>query len=511
MPPGQRLCKGAYAVKTKAFMDRDFLLETETPQELFHETAEREPIFDYHCHLSPKDIADNRQFPTLTDIWLSGDHYKWRVMRAAGIDESLITGGADPYEKFRAWASTVPLLIGNPLYHWTHMELQRDFGIREPLSEKTAPSIWERANALLADGSLSVKKIFERFSVYAVGTTDDPADSLEWHRQIAADTAEIGSIPTRVVPTFRPDKALNIEQADFPAYIEALSKASGVNISSADDAIRALEARVAFFAEHDCRAADHGLEYMPFRLAPDAEIERAFRVALAGQPPDREAADAYKTKALTALSGCYAKHGIVMQLHLSALRNASACMSARLGPDTGYDAVHDPTLAGNLAAFLSHAEREGGLPKTVLYSLNPKDYYPLATIMGGFQDSTAGKGRRGVFGKMQLGSAWWFCDHRDGMEVQLRVLASVGLLPAFIGMLTDSRSFLSYPRHEYFRRILCNLLGGWVENGEYPDDRETLAGIVRDISFRNAQKYFVSPVRSAGGMSEFFERIRQQR
>jgi glucuronate isomerase len=478
-------------MSVKKFMDEDFLLETETARDLYHNAAKDEPIYDYHCHLIPAQIAENKRFANLTELWLGGDHYKWRMMRAMGFDESFITGDADSYVKFHAWACTVEKLIGNPLYHWTHLELQRYFDIYEPLTEKTAPVIWEKANALLAGDDLSVKGIFEKFKVHAVGTTDDPADSLEYHRAIAEGSAPIGKIATKVIPSFRPDKAVNIELPGFAEYIAKLSGASGINITSVADVIRALEKRVEYFAVLGCRASDHGLEYPPFALAPDAEIEKGFQNALAGKPVDRAVVDAYKTKLFAALGEFYTRHNMVMQLHMAAIRSINSKMFARLGPDTGYDAVHDHNISGNLAALLSHLDAAGNLPKTILYTLNPKDYYPLITIMGGFQDNQAKKGSpRGTTGKLQLGSAWWFCDHRDGMKEQLRVLANNGLLTAFVGMLTDSRSFLSYPRHEYFRRILCNLMGRWVENGEYPPDGETLKEIVRGISFKNAAAYF---------------------
>jgi len=477
----------------KKFMDENFLLETETARALFN-AAKNEPIFDYHCHLIPAQIAGNKQFTDLAEVWLGGDHYKWRMMRALGFDEYYITGGAPPYEKFLAWARTVENLIGNPLYPWTHLELQRYFGIHESLTEKSAPAIWEKANALLQTPELSVKGIFEKFNVYAVGTTDDPVDSLEHHRAISNGTAPIGKITTKVIPSFRPDKALNINLPSFAAYIESLSAASGVLINSADDVLAALEKRLDFFAASGCRASDHGMEYAPFVLAPDSRIEKTFQDAMAGKEISREDTDAYKTKILCGLAKLYASRNIVMQLHLAAIRSVNGRMLKRLGPDTGYDAVHDREESAGLAALLNRMESAGdkpAMPKTVLYSLNPKDYYPLVTIIGGFQDSyPKDENRKAVAGKMQLGSAWWFCDHRDGMEEQMRILASTGMLPVFIGMLTDSRSFLSYPRHEYFRRILCNLIGGWVENGEYPPDHEQLTKIVRDISFENAKNYF---------------------
>jgi len=480
----------------KAFLDENFLLGNETARSLYN-AVKNEPIYDYHCHLIPEQISGNKQFADLAEVWLGGDHYKWRMMRAMGYDEYYITGGAAPYDKFLAWARTVENLIGNPLYAWTHLELQRYFGIFEPLTEESAPEIWEKANSLLKTPELSVKGIFEKFNVYAVGTTDDPVDSLEHHRAIAGGTATIGKISTMVIPSFRPDRVLDINlqgSASFAAYIENLSAASGIAIKNADNVLAALEKRLNFFASIGCRASDHALEYAPFALASDKKIDKTFKDAMAGKEVSREDADAYKTKILCALAKLYADRNIVMQLHLAAIRNVNGRMLKRLGPNTGYDAVHDRKESANLAALLSRMESSGkkpSMPKTVLYSLNPKDYYPLVTIMGGFQDNYAKEqNREGVAGKIQLGAAWWFSDHKDGMEEQMRILANTGMLSVFIGMLTDSRSFLSYPRHEYFRRILCNLIGGWVENGEYPCDHERLVKIARDISFGNAKKYF---------------------
>ncbi|MDR3019460.1 MAG: glucuronate isomerase [Treponema sp.] len=469
----------------KAFMDNDFLLETETACRLY-ETAKNEPIYDYHCHLSPAQIAENIKMKDLTDAWLSGDHYKWRMMRALGIDENLITGEADGYKKFLAWAKTVENLIGNPLYHWTHLELQRYFDIHEPLTEKNAPVIWEKANAMLQTDELSVKGIFDKFKIYAVGTTDDPIDSLEHHRAIAEGTAPIGKIQTKVIPTFRPDKALDIDADGFTAYIKELSTVTGMKIKTHIDLLTALEDRLDFFITNGCRAADHGLEYAPFAIASSKEVDKIFSRAMAGKPVSVIEAECFKTRMLILLADEYAKRDIVMQLHLSVIRNINRRSFNKLGANTGFDAVNDCDLSGKLSALLDCMESAWeitGLPKTILYSLNPKDYYPLATIMGGFQSA-------GIKGKMQLGSAWWFCDHRDGMEEHLRVLANLGALPVFVGMLTDSRSFLSYPRHEYFRRILCNLLGKWAENGEYPMDIPRLEKTVRDISFENAKEYF---------------------
>ncbi|MEJ5187938.1 MAG: glucuronate isomerase [Breznakiellaceae bacterium] len=472
----------------KRFMDKDFLLTTKTARWLYHEVAVHEPIFDYHCHLNPKEIAENRRFSNLTEIWLGGDHYKWRAMRSNGIDERFITGDASPYEKFLAWARTIPETLGNPLYHWTHLELQRYFGIYEPLNERTAPAIWEKANgALASDPELSVYGIFKKFQVYAVGTTDDPADDLAWHDEIRRS----GKTMTKVLPSFRPDKALNIHLPGFAVYIQKLGSVAGRSIRTLADLLQVLEERIRYFDERGCRASDHALEYPPFEVSSDgrtgaaweAEVNQIFVRALAGASLSREESDRYRTFVLLFLAGEYKKRGWAMQLHLAAIRNNNSRMFAQLGPDTGYDAVHDHPITANLAALLNLMEGEGKLPKTILYSLNPKDYYPLGTLMGCFQGE-------GIPGKIQLGSAWWFCDHRDGMEEQMRVLGNLGLLPRFIGMLTDSRSFLSYPRHEYFRRILCNLLGQWAEAGEIPRDRTLLSRVVQNISFRNAQGYF---------------------
>jgi glucuronate isomerase len=467
----------------KHFMDENFLLESTTARNLY-KAAKNESIYDYHCHLSPLEISENKKLTDLCEAWLSGDHYKWRMMRAMGLDEKFVTGDAASYEKFLAWTRTVENLIGSPLYHWTHLELQRFFDIKEPLTEKSAPVIWEKASALLP--RLSVKEIFDKFKIYAVGTTDDPVDSLEYHKAIAAGTAPIGKIQTKVIPSFRPDKALELNSEGFKNYIDTLSRASGIKIKTTTDVLAALEKRLDFFIEMGCRSSDHGLEYAPFETAKASEIESAFKKALSGKKIPVNEADAYKTQMLISLASLYAKKNIVMQLHMSVIRNVNTRMFDIIGANTGYDAINDVKLSNNIAKLLNSMESNGSessLPKTILYSANPKDHYILATIMGGFQNT-------GIEGKMQLGSAWWFCDHRDGMEEQLRILANVGMLPTFVGMLTDSRSFLSYPRHEYFRRIMCNLIGKWVENGEYPSDKKRLEKIVRDISFENAKKYF---------------------
>ena len=471
-------------------MTEDFLLNTKTAQKLYHEAAADEPIIDYHCHLNPAEIAANRRFENLAQVWLgegnTGDHYKWRVLRANGIDEALITGrDADPYDRFLAWAETVPKLIGNPLYHWTHLELQRYFDIHEPLNRESASDIWKAANEkLIKDPEFSVYGIFKKFKVHSVGTTDDPIDELKWHEKVAADKIT----ETAVLPSFRPDKVINIDKEGFTHYMEDLGKASGKTISKISDLLDALIERIDYFDKMGCKASDHGLEYMPFELSSgpgpnwEKEAGETFAKVLSGEKPDKKALESYKTLILMFLAICYADKNWAMQIHVGALRNNNTRMFKTIGPDTGYDAIADHQIASNISRFLDLLEQQNKLPRTILYSLNFNDFYPLATIMGCFQG--------GIPGKMQLGSSWWFLDHRDGMEDQMKLLANVGLLSKFIGMLTDSRSFLSYPRHEYFRRILCNILGDWAEAGEIPNDFTLLSEMVRDISFKNAKRYF---------------------
>ena len=484
----------------KKFMDGDFLLTNKTAKRLFHEAAAHEPVFDYHCHLPPKEIAENRRFANLTQVWLGegnyGDHYKWRVLRANGVDEKLITGtGADPYDRFLAWADTMPRLLGNPLYHWTHLELQRFFNIYEPLNIKSAPAIWKAANEKLgSDPDFSVFGIFKKFRVFALGTTDDPADNLEWHDAVfaAKDSTGKPATDTKVLPSFRPDKAINIDKEGFTDYISKLGQAAGKKIVSLTDLLNALTDRVNFFNKRGCKASDHGLEYLPFEAASDGstgalwekEAGETLDKVLSGGKADQRAMEAYKTYLLFFLAGVYAEKGWAMQLHLSAIRNNNSRMFKSIGPDTGYDAVHDHGVAANLSRFLDTVEAKSKLPRMILYSLNFKDFYPLATIGGCFQGT--------IPGKIQLGSSWWFLDHKDGMEDMMKLLGNVGLLPRFIGMLTDSRSFLSYPRHEYFRRILCNIIGKWAEDGEIPNDKELLMQTVKNISFWNARAYFNS-------------------
>ena len=464
----------------KEFMDKDFLLESEMAKKLFHNHAADMPIFDYHCHLIPEQIAEDKRFTTITDAWLGGDHYKWRQMRTCGFDEKLVTGDADPFDKFMAWAETMENLIGNPLYHWTHLELQRYFGIYDVLNRKNAKKIYDEANEQFkSNPELSVFGIMKKFNVYAVGTTDDPADDLKYHKIIR----EEGKCPAKVIPSYRPDKALNIEKPDFAEYIAKLGKAAGVEIKKADDVVSALEKRLEFFVEMGCRASDHALMTCPHTFWSAECIESVFEKRMSGEAVTKEEADAWRTFILTALARAYKKSNVAMQLHFAAIRDNNLTMYKILGPDTGYDASYDENLAYGVAEFFKALSAENSVPKTIFYSLNPKDYYSLGTLMGCYQGD-------GIKGKIQLGSAWWFCDHRDGMEEQIKVLANLGCLPAFIGMLTDSRSFLSYSRHEYFRRILCNVIGGWADNGEVPNDEEMLGRIVSDISFSNAQKYF---------------------
>ncbi|GMO54426.1 MAG: glucuronate isomerase [Termitinemataceae bacterium] len=469
------------------FMDKDFLLSTKTARKLFHREASAEPIFDYHCHLSPQEIAENKRFDNLSEMWLSGDHYKWRAMRAAGIEERLITGDGEPEEKFFAWACVMPKLLGNPLYHWTHLELQRYFGIFEPLNMKTAKCIWEKANQKLNSEELSVHGIFKKFNVFAVGTTDDPIDDLHWHEKIAAEK----KTQTKVIPTFRPDRALNIEKPDFAEYITSIGKAANMSITKLPDLLGALKERIIFFDKHGCSASDHDLEFVPFAAAPDGskgiawekEASSIFSKALSGGKIDKNETECFKTFVLCFLAEEYCNLNWAMQLHIAALRAVNIPKLRKLGSNTGYDVINDSSIASKLAALLNTIEERGKMPKTILYSLNPADYYPMATIMGSFQGE-------GLSGKMQLGSAWWFLDNKDGMEAQMRLLANEGLLSSFVGMLTDSRSFLSYPRHEYFRRILCNIVGKWADDGEVPKDFELLSGMIKDISFRNAKAYF---------------------
>lgn len=459
-------------------MDKDFLLNNDTSRELFA-AAEKMPIFDWHCHLSPKEIYENKTPRDIAELWLAGDHYKWRAMRSYGIDEKYITGDSSGYEKFMAWAKVMPSLIGNPLYHWTHLELQRYFDIYEPLSEKTAQSIWERANARIAAGGFTPRELIEGSNVACLCTTDDAADSLEYHRLIAQDE----SFKCRVIPAFRPDKALGIELDGYRDWVKALENAAGRAVPGYRELKEVLTQRIELFASLGCRASDHAFTKVPYVRADDDELDRIYKKAVAGESLDAIEIDKYKTELMRFFAKEYARRGWGMEIHIGAQRNNNTRMFKALGPDTGFDSIADYEVAYNLSRLLDSLDLEGALPKTVLFTLNPKDNYVLGTMLGNFQSGEAAS-------KIQFGSAWWFNDNLDGMREQMKALANLGVLAKFVGMVTDSRSFLSYPRHEYFRRILCGLIGDMVEDGLYPADMETLKGIVCDISYNNAKEYF---------------------
>ncbi len=463
----------------KAFMDANFLLNNKTAEELYHDYAEKMPIIDYHCHLIPKEIAQDKKYRNITELWLAGDHYKWRAMRGNGIEEKYITGDASDKEKFLKYAETISRCIGNPLYHWTHLELRRYFGIDTVLSLDTAEEIWNRCNEILASGQLSARELINRSNVVAICTTDDPADTLEYHKSIAADPL----FKVKVLPAFRPDKAINLEKDGFAEYLTRLGKAAGINIRSFEDLKKALVSRIEFFHDAGCKISDHAQEPLVYGDATGAEASGIFEKALSGQPLTEIEIKKYKTQVLLFLGREYAKRNWVMQLHLGVLRNANSCMMKKLGPDTGFDTIGDHTFAEDLAKILNALEETNELPKTILYTINPRENEVLATMAGCFQGG-------GIPGKIQFGSGWWFNDQKDGMIRQMIALANLGLLSRFVGMLTDSRSFSSYTRHEYFRRILCNLIGEWAENGEAPRDMKLLGGMVQDICYNNAVNYF---------------------
>ncbi len=474
----------------KAFMDRDFLLETETAKHLFHDYAEEMPLCDYHCHISPREIYEDRRFHDLVEVWLGGrqpdgscfgDHYKWRVMRSNGVSEDYITGDKPAYERFLKFVEALEMAIGNPMYHWCNLELRQFFGYDKPLTLENAQECWDFCNEKLqTDPSLTVRGIIEKARVAFIGTTDDPVDSLEWHAKIAADP----SIRVQVCPSFRPDRAVNIHKPGFTAYIGQLAASVGKEkLETAQDVAAALVERLEFFRKMGCRAADHGLDYVPFRPAGAQEVNAVYQKAMRGEPVSVEEAEKYQTALLLCLGRAYARLGIVMQVHYSCLRNANARMFKQLGADTGFDMIAQNSCGASLVSLLSALDETGSLPRTILYSLNPADNAQLGSMLGSFQSDE-------VPGKIQHGSAWWFNDTRLGMEEQMKSLASLGLLGNFVGMLTDSRSFLSYARHDYFRRIFCNLVGNWVENGEYPACDASLRKIVRGVCFDNAKRYF---------------------
>ncbi|MBE6716934.1 MAG: glucuronate isomerase [Ruminococcaceae bacterium] len=462
----------------KKFMDADFLLSTETAKKLFAE-ANDEPIFDWHCHLSPKEIYENKTPRDIAELWLSADHYKWRGMRGVGIDEEYITGSKSPYEKFKAWAKAMPNFIGNPLYHWTHLELQRYFGIYETLNEKTADMIWEKANSMIAEGGFTPRELIEKSNVYCVCTTDDPADTLEYHALIAEDK----SFKCKVLPAFRPDKALAIEAPAYLSWLSILREVSGKKILTYKELKEVILERIEHFAEMGCRATDHAFTPVPYVRMEDSDIEKIFAKVLDGKEISSYEAEGYKTELFRFLAKEYYKRGWGMEIHIGPMRNNNTKMFKKLGPDAGYDSIADNEVAYKLSRLLDSLDCENSLPKTVLFTLNPKDNYVLGTMLGNFQSSEAAS-------KIQFGTAWWFNDNIDGMREQIKALGNLGVLSKFIGMVTDSRSFLSYPRHEYFRRIVCEFIGNLVENGEYPDDMDFLGDAVRDIAFRNAKTYF---------------------
>ncbi len=463
----------------KTFMDNNFLLQTETAQELYHNHAAKLPIFDYHCHIPPKDIADDRKFENITQVWLYGDHYKWRAMRTNGVNERYCTGDASDWEKFEKWAETVPHTLRNPLFHWTHLELKRFFGIGKILSPETAKEVWDECNAKLQTPEYSARNLIRMANVHTICTTDDPIDSLEYHRQIKDSGFEV-----KVLPAWRPDKAMAVENTKaFNEYINKLAEAAEIKILSYPDFVDALEKRHRFFHKNGCRLSDHGLETVIAEEYTDKEIRDIFEKIRGGY--DLKEIEILKFKAGMLYEFGIMDHsrGWTQQFHLGALRNNNTRLFNLLGPDTGFDSIGDFEVARPLSTLLDRLDQTNQLAKTILYNLNPRDNDLIATMSGNFQDGS-------VPGKMQYGSGWWFLDQKDGMEKQINTLSNLGLLSRFIGMLTDSRSFLSYIRHEYFRRILCNLIGNDVENGELPNDRELIGNMVEDICFNNAKAYF---------------------
>ncbi len=464
----------------KKFMDEDFLLETETAKHLYHDYAEGMPIIDYHCHISPQEIAEDHKFSSITEAWLGGDHYKWRLIRSNGTPEEKITGNqSNDLVKFTEYAKALSRAIGNPLYHWSHLELQRYFGCTTILKESTAKEIFDVCNEKLKSPDMGVQGLIKKSNVKVICTTDDPADDLKWHEKLRRD----GSCSAKVYPAMRPDKALNIDKAGFADYMEKLGKAAGVKIQTMDDVCAAMGKRISFFEKMGCRATDHALEYVFCREAGEDDVDAILAKALKHEPVSTEEAEAYKTALLTYLAGEYSKRGWVMQIHYATLRDNNQKMFERMGPDTGFDSIAAGNCGKGLVAFLDHLNDRGILPKTILYSGTPNDNAMIGTIIGCYQTSEAR-------GKLQQGAPWWFNDTKQGTIDQMTSIANLSVFGNILGMLTDSRSFLSYARHEYYRRILCNWIGKLVENGEYPDDMETLGQMVQDICFNNVAAYF---------------------
>ncbi len=461
------------------FLTDDFLLQNETAKKLYHTYAKHKPIIDYHCHIDPKEIYEDRRFENIAQVWLGGDHYKWRIMRSNGVDEYYITGDAPDREKLQKFAETLPRAIGNPMYHWCHLELKNYFGYEGILNGDTAQLVWDlTADKLQNDPTMSARGFILKSNVMMVGTTDDPCSDLKWHKALKEDHFSV-----KICPSFRPDPVLNIHKVSFVAYIQKLSDTVGYEITTLDDVKRALSDRIKYFDENGCTASDHGLDYVMYREATDREINAIFKNALSGKSINKEQAEVYQTALLIHCAKEYAKYNWAMQLHFSCMRNPNSKMLNTLGPDTGFDCIAVTDSCASTYKLMDALEKENALPKTILYSLNPADDEWLDTLLGAFQSSQ-------IPGKIQHGSAWWFNDNKVGMQNQLTSLANLGILGNFIGMLTDSRSFLSYARHEYFRRILCNLLGTWVENGEYPNDIDFVGSLIEDICTENAKRYF---------------------
>ena len=456
----------------KAFMGKDFLLNTESAKMLYHNHAAKMPLCDYHCHVVVQEIFEDKKYKNLTEVWLSGDHYKWRCMRLNGVDERYITGDASDYEKFLAYAKTIQMAIGNPLYHWTHLELQRYFDINIPLNEDTAEVIWEKANEVLANG-LTTREMIRLANVKTLCSTDDPADDLIWHKKIKEDE----TFDVKVLPSFRPDQALALRDAGFIAYMKRLGDIANVEINSYSNLKEALLNRLKFFVELGCRVSDHAFAYVPYCECDEQTVESIFDKVMSGEAVSETEENQYKTNLLQYLGKCYFEYGLLMQYHIGAVRRNNTKMTKLLGPDTGFDSINDHNIAEPLAKLLDSLNNQG-MPKTVLYALNPKDNYTLGTMIGNFAGDA-------IAGKMQFGSAWWFNDHLDGMELQMKTLANLGLLSQFVGMLTDSRSFTSYPRFEYFRRILCKIIGQWIEDGEIAPDMKRMGQLVEDVCYNN--------------------------
>ncbi len=463
----------------KPFLDENFLLKTKTAQMLYHEYAQKMPLIDYHCHLSPQQIAENMQFRNLTDAWLSGDHYKWRAMRTNGVDESYCTGNKTDEEKFMKWAETVPYTMRNPLYHWTHLELQRYFGVKEILNPSSAKGIYEQCSSMLQESTYSTQGLIQKMNVRVICTTDDPIDNLEWHQKIKDSNFSV-----KVFPAFRPDKAMEVNNtASFALYVKKVEEVTNTSISNLSDYLVALKNRHDFFATMGCNVSDHGLEEIYAEEYTEKEVELIFIKALAGNDLSWIEQRKFKSAMLVHFAVWDWEKGWIQQYHLGALRNNNARMLQQLGPDTGWDSIGDFSQAAALARFLNKLDSKDQLTKTIIYNLNPADNELMATMIGNFNDGS-------VAGKVQYGSGWWFLDQKDGMERQISALSNMGLISRFVGMLTDSRSFLSYPRHEYFRRIVCNLFGNEIEEGELPNDIAWTGKIIQDICFNNANQYF---------------------